>query len=337
MKTLLLIDQSFEATWPFAGDHMAKLLATQGEADVVRSDSVPAVAASKLTTTPGDYTRLVNFGSPFTAECAAAFSNLREAVFPHGVPTDVKAWLAPRNVVFVSLPNQGYWGQSVAEFGLALTLCGLRRIPQTHAGVAASHDTWDYEPPGGIGRSGARGHQFGDDPRFTNGTIAGKRVRVVGAGNIAARYAQWAHMLGADVAAWDPFAPDPSFHRTGARREYHLDRLGLDAEIFAPMVPLTEKTRGLVTAAMIDALPKGCLVVLITRAQVCDFDAVRRRVLADELALAADVFDIEPLPLDDPLVGRHNVVHTPHNAGRTIQSNEQLAEALYAQLAPDDR
>ena len=107
-----------------------------------------------------------------------------------------------------------------------------------------------------------------------------------------------------------------------------------DAEIFAPMVPLTEQTRGLVTAAHIDALPQGCLVVLITRAGICDMPALRRRVLADELALAADVFDVEPLSLEDPLLGRHNVVHTPHNAGRTRTANERWAEALLVQFDP---
>lgn len=79
---------------------------------------------------------------------------------------------------------------------------------------------------------------------------------------------------------------------------------------------------------MLDAEHSWCVGITIaviprhlaTRAGICDMGALRRRVLADELSLAADVFDIEPLPLDDPLLGRHNVVHTPHNAGRTKES-----------------
>ncbi|MFD0744200.1 NAD(P)-dependent oxidoreductase [Phytohabitans flavus] len=100
------------------------------------------------------------------------------------------------------------------------------------------------------------------------------------------------------------------------------------------MVPLRDSTEGLITAEHIRALPKGCLVVLVTRATVCDVPELRRRVLADELSLAADVFDVEPLPLGDPLLGRHNVVHTPHNAGRTMHANLSYAESLAAQL-PD--
>ena len=77
-------------------------------------------------------------------------------------------------------------------------------------------------------------------------------------------------------------------------------------------------------------------MVLVTRAMICDMEAVRERVLADEIALAADVFDVEPLPLDDPLLGRHNVVHTPHNAGRTRRANEMWAEKLAEQFLPVD-
>jgi phosphoglycerate dehydrogenase-like enzyme len=113
-----------------------------------------------------------------------------------------------------------------------------------------------------------------------------------------------------------------------------LSRLVTDAEVFAPMLPLTEKTRGLVTGELINALPKSAIVVLVTRAGIVDMTALRRRVLADELALAADVFDVEPVPFSDPLLGRDNVVHTPHNAGRTRHANEQWAEMLLAKFAP---
>ena len=52
---------------------------------------------------------------------------------------------------------------------------------------------------------------------------------------------------GAEVSAYDPHAPDASFHLAGARKEWRLDRLVVDAEIFAPLEPLLDSTRGLVT------------------------------------------------------------------------------------------
>ena len=220
----------------------------------------------------------------------------------------------------------------MAEYALGLTLAALRRIPQTYAAMQRDHETWKYRPE--IGRPGQRGEQYGDDSRFTSGTLGGKRVRVVGAGNIGARYASWCAALGAQVAIWDPYAPDATFVAAGAQRCFHLSELVTDSEIFVPMLPLTDSTRGLITAELIEALPHGSLVVQVTRAAICDTKVLYRRVLNDELSLAADVFAEEPVPLDSPLLGRHNVVHTPHNAGRTRDANHAWVDDQIARFEP---
>jgi phosphoglycerate dehydrogenase-like enzyme len=336
MTSLIVVHPDFDASWPFAADHLHALWQAQGPVEFIRLADGERRPLGQLAPRPEAVTRLVTLGVPVTAACLARFGELREAAFqgPYGRSVTDEALAAAPGLRVYAQPSEGFWGQSVAEFALALTLCGLRRIPQLHHAILSSQAPWNYSPLDGQGRPGARGAQYGDDSRFANGTIAGKRVRIVGAGNIASRYASFTSMLGADVAAWDPFASEPCFHRTGARREWHLDRLVRDAEIFAPMLPLTDSTRGIITAEHIRVLPAGCLVVLATRALICDMLALRQRVLADELSLAADVFDVEPLPLDDPLLGRHNVVHTPHNAGRTRHANQQWARALADQFEP---
>lgn len=334
MSSAIVVHPDFDGVWPFAADHFHDLWKAQGEVRFLRLPHAETRPLGEILPHPEQITRLVSLNVPVTPDCVRRLGALREAVFSPALSPDLHAALQTAGVRLYAHPSEGFWGQSVAEFGLALTLCGLRRIPQTHHAILTDPTPWNYDPPGNRGQPGARGHQFGDDPHFVNGTIEGKRVRIVGAGNIASRYAGFVHTLGADVAAWDPFASDPCFHRSGARKEWHLDQLVRDADIFAPMVPLTESTRGLVTAEHIRALPNGCLVVLVTRANICDMPALRKRVLADELSLAADVWDVEPLPLDDPLLGRHNVVHTPHNAGRTRDANRQWAEMLAAQFDP---
>ena len=338
MNSLIVVHADFDRVWPFAADHFHALWQQQGEVDLLRLAAADQRCLGEAVDAASGIRRLACLGMRVTPACLRVFNALEEATFqgPYSgnLATECIDELRRAGVRTYEHPSEGFWGESVAEYGLALTLCGLRRIPQLHRAIIGDRESWEYEPPGQQGRPGARGHQFGDDPNFASGTMARKRVRIVGAGNIASRYASFASMLGADVAAWDPFASDPCFHRAGARREWHLEQLVEDAEIFAPLLPLTESTRGLVAAAHIDALPTGCLVVLVTRALICDMAALRRRVLADQLSLAADVWDVEPLPLDDPLLGRHNVVHTPHNAGRTIHANQEWAERLAIQFAP---
>ena len=339
MSSLIVVHPRFDGVWPFAADHFHTLWQEQGDVEFIRLEPSDERTLGEIASNPVEIERLACLSVPVTLECLQRFTALEEATFQGSYGSNVsersiQEHIQQAGITVYNHPTEGFWGQTVAEYGLALTLCGLRRIPQLHRAILSSLVPWDYEAPNGMGTPGGRGHQFGDDSNFTSGTIAGKRVRIIGAGNISSRYASFVHMLGADVAVWDPYASEPCFHRAGSRKEWHLSELVKDAEIFAPMVPLLESTRGIVTAEHINALPKGCLVVLATRAGICDMEAVRRRVLADELSLAADVWDVEPLPLDDPLLGRHNVVHTPHNAGRTIDANQAWAEKLVVQFKP---
>ena len=329
MKRLLLVHPVFEGTWPFVVNHLAKLWG----ASLIRLEPSETRTLEHFVAHAEQVEALIALMVPVTRQSLEPFTSLKEAVIysdPYGkqASQDVLDFLANRGVRVYKHDSEGYWGQSVAEFALALTLAALRQIPQGYTSMMSSLNPWDYEPEDGIGQPGKRGVQFCDSTTFTSGTLEGKRVRIVGAGNIASRFASFAKFLGADVASWDPYAPEPNFHRSGSRRVRYLEQLLDDAEIFLPMLPLTETTRRLVTGEHIQRLPKGCLVVLVTRALITDFSSLKERVLNDELSLAADVFDAEPVPLDDPLIGRHNVVHTPHMAGRTKEANYRYAEML---------
>ena len=330
----------FDQIWPFAADALERRWRERGA--VIRLQD--AAETPRLITAVAD-----EAGVPLDrVECLAALEcpldsaaldrlpSLQVAAvletYGDGATDPLRDACAARKIRLVSHGGEAFWGQSVAEFGLAMTLNALRAIPQKHASIRDHHDAWELDllRPRGDGAPG--GHQFADDPAFVNGTLAGKRVRVVGIGNIGGRYAKFCQTLGADVAAWHPFAPEASFALAGVRREHDLARLVADADIFAPMLPLTKDTRGLVTAELVSAVPKGAIFVVVTRMGILDAAAVRERVMANEIALAADVFDVEPLPLDDPLLGRPNVIHTPHIAGRTRDANEAWAELLDARF-----
>ena len=342
-KSAIVVHPDFDHVWPWAADHFHAIWQSEGPVDFVRVPYGERRAAHTVIKRPDCGSRLACFGLPFDESSLAAMPALKEMAAPlrkgtSCCPPAEDSPLLPRladaGIKVIWHRTEEFWGQSVSEFALALTLCGLRRIPQTHHRILSSLDDWDYSQPDGIGKPMQRGQQYGDDSSFTNGTLESKRVRVVGAGNIGSRYASFCDFLGADVSIWDPFAAEPCFHRAGARHEYHLDRLMHDAEIFAPMLPLTGQTEGLIAKGHIEMLPKGCLVVIVTRARICDCEALYQRVLNGELALAADVFDHEPLGIGDSLLGRKNVIHTPHNAGRTKEANQRFAEILANQFSP---
>jgi phosphoglycerate dehydrogenase-like enzyme len=224
------------------------------------------------------------------------------------------ALLVARRIPFVEATRA--WAPSVAECGLALALCALRRIPQWHMRLVRRDFDWVY-PYG----------QFCDDPRFVNGELGTKTVGVVGLGQIGSRLAAWSHHLGARVLAYDPYAPQGRFdeaHATPAA----VDELVSAAEVLFVAVPPTPSAVRLISADRVRRLRRGAIVVTITRTDAIDTEALRTRVLRDELVWAADVFDREPLLPDDPLLGRDNVIHIPHIAGRTRDANLRLADIL---------
>ena len=332
MSSAIFVTAGFDSSWPLAADHLHRRWAAEGPVQFHRLADGDRRPLAAIASAPAAIARIIVLGrEPETTELAP-FTGLREfACSSQACSGRLAEPLTARGVACYGLRNESYWSRSLAEFGLAMTINGLRRIPQLHAEIRTRHQPWDFT---GSGQPGTRGQQFGDDPAYVNGTVHGKRVRIAGLGNIGGIYAGFCSALGAEVAAWDPHIPDASFALARVERRFHLEDLLRDAEIFAPILPLRPQTEGLITAELVRALPRGCLVLLITRAQVVDVPTLRQRVLAGELALAADVFDREPLPLDDPLLGHPAVVHTPHIAGRTAHANQTFADHLAEQFRP---
>ena len=208
------------------------------------------------------------------------------------------------------------WAQSVAEFAVGLVIASLRRIPAWHTRLASGWPEWTYPF-----------EQHCDGDGHLDGTIAGKSIGIVGLGQIGGRVTRMCSAIGADVMAYDPFVGPERFAAVGASK-VDLDALVAESDIVIVCVPKTASSMGIIDARRVKALKPGSLVVTVTRTYAIDVDALRQRVVRDELFWASDVFDKEPLPTDDEILGRPNVVHTPHIAGRTSHANLEVARIL---------
>ncbi|HET7572623.1 MAG TPA: NAD(P)-dependent oxidoreductase [Gaiellaceae bacterium] len=305
---LVVDDGELTRTWPFVRVRLEERLAGRCDVRFASGPDPDALADAQALA----WFALAELGP----ETVAAAPALRVA---GGVVDGLRpaAWpaLRERGIPFVDATRA--WAPSVAETGLALAICALRRIPQLHRAMADGDEPW-------IGR------QFTDDPAFVNGDLGTKRVGVLGLGQIGSRLARWCAELGADVAAHDPYAPDDRFAAARATRAASLEELCARAEVLFVAVPPTPSAAGMLDAGLVDSLRQGAIVVTITRTAPVDTGALRRRVLAGELAWATDVFEVEPLPAGDPIRGLPNVVHIPHVAGRTRDSNLRVADLLAA-------
>jgi phosphoglycerate dehydrogenase-like enzyme len=141
--------------------------------------------------------------------------------------------------------------------------------------------------------------------------LTGRRVLIVGAGSIGRAIEERMAPFGVTVTRVARTArPDRGVHA--------VDELGSllpYAEVVVLVVPLTDRTRGMVDAAFLAALPDGALVVNAARGPVVDTAALLTELASGRISAALDVTDPEPLPADHPLWELPNVLITPHIGG----------------------
>jgi D-3-phosphoglycerate dehydrogenase / 2-oxoglutarate reductase len=140
--------------------------------------------------------------------------------------------------------------------------------------------------------------------------LSQRTLGLVGYGRIGRRVAEKARAFGLEVVAYDPYASTAD----------GVELLGLDellrhADILSLHVPLTPETRHMIGARELARLAPGSLVINIGRGGLVDEDALVAALHSGHIAGAAlDVTEIEPLPLDSPLLDAPNVILTPHVA-----------------------
>ena len=138
---------------------------------------------------------------------------------------------------------------------------------------------------------------------------------LVGFGAIGREIAHRCLAFGMDVVAFDPFAPPGAFAETGARSA-GLHETAAAADFLVLAAKMTTTSVGIVSADVIRVMKPSAFFVNTARAGLADYDALVDALREGRIAGAAlDVYPLEPLPPDSPLLELDNVVLSPHLAG----------------------
>jgi phosphoglycerate dehydrogenase-like enzyme len=141
--------------------------------------------------------------------------------------------------------------------------------------------------------------------------LAGKRLLVLGAGDIGTHIARALEVFGATTTYVARTA------REGVHAVSELPDLLPTADILAIAVPITDETRGLIGEAALAALPDRAIVANVSRGPIIDTAALLVETQSGRLRAFLDVTDPEPLPSDHPLWTVPDVIITPHIGGGT--------------------
>src|SRR5271156_2781996 len=189
----------------------------------------------------------------------------------------------------IAVVYTGYRSDPTIEFTWALILASARHI------VTESNSV----------RSGGWQKTVGTD-------LHGKTLGVLGLGRIGSQVARIGSAFGMNLIAWSQNMTRETSQAAGALL-VSKDQLFEQADILTVHLQLSDRTRGLVSAAELDKMKPMAWLINTSRGPIVQEPALINRLKNKRIAGAAiDAFDIEPLPEDHPFRTLDNVLATPH-------------------------
>jgi D-3-phosphoglycerate dehydrogenase / 2-oxoglutarate reductase len=203
-------------------------------------------------------------------------------------------------IVVTKVPD--YCIDEVSDHAMALLLALVRKIPSSNAQVHAGR--WEMKAVVPIHR------------------LRGRVLGLVGFGRIPQLVAPKAKAFGLRVIVYDPFVPADVLARERVE-QVDFDELLTQSDYISIHTPLLPETKNLFSTGAFSKMKPGAYLINTARGPIVDEQALAKALDAGQLAGAAlDVMPQEP-PAGSPLLGRENVIITPHTS---FYSEESLLE-----------
>lgn len=206
-----------------------------------------------------------------------------------------------------------YCLREVSDHAMALLLALARKIPFSNRLVQSGR--WEVPPIVPLRR------------------LEGQVLGLVGFGNIPRALVPKAMAFGLKVITHDPYVSADVVKALGVENTSFADLLARSdfVSVHAPLLPVT---RGLLNADAFARMKKGAFLVNTARGPLVDETALVAALDSGHLAGAAlDVVTVEPVPKDSPLLGRDNVILTPHTAFYSVEALEELQTKCASDVA----
>jgi len=204
--------------------------------------------------------------------------------------------------------------RSVAELVLAQAILLLRGVPEKSA--KAHRGEWL--------KSAKNSYE-----------IRGKKLGIIGYGNIGTQFSVLAESLGMDVYFYDVVSKLPIGNATQVGTLQELLNI---SDVVSLHVPETPATKYMFKAEQFAQMKPGSILMNASRGTVVDIDALADALSSGKLLGAAiDVFPVEPKSNDEefvsPLREFDNCILTPHVGGSTIEAQENIGREVAEKLA----
>lgn len=197
----------------------------------------------------------------------------------------------------------------VAEMGLALALCLARDVINADLDFRNARELW-----GGQGNSEAR-------------LISGARVGIVGFGDLGRALAGLLKGFNTKISVFDPWLPPLMLKESGVDVA-SLNEVLTTCDFVFVTASVTSENIGFLNAASFAKMKQGAAFILLSRAEIVDFDDLMAAVSSGHIVAASDVFPNEPLAKDHPVRALEGFIRSAHRAGALDTAFKKMGEMV---------
>ena len=205
------------------------------------------------------------------------------------------------------------FAEPVAEMGLAMALCLARDVVAADTAFQEGRELW-----GGEGNSTAR-------------LLSGSNIGIIGFGDLGKALARLLQGFRAQISVYDPWLP-PSLLRDAGVEPASLDHVLRSSDNVFVVASVTAENRGFLNADAFAKMRKGAQFILLSRADVVDFDDLMAAVRSGRIRAASDVFPQEPMPLDHEVRGLNGILRSAHRAGALDSAFKAMGDMVLEDL-----
>ena len=204
--------------------------------------------------------------------------------------------------------------ESTADLGFSLIMSSARRVAELDAWTKAGQ--W---------KRSVEAAQFGTD-------VHGKTLGIVGMGNIGAAVARRGRLGFNMPILYSGNSRKPALEQELGAQFRSLDELLAEADFVCLVVPLSEKTKHLISSRELGLMKSSAILINIARGPIVDEAALIEALQNGTIRGAGlDVYEKEPLS-DSPLFKLSNAVTLPHIGSATTETRQAMADLAYTNL-----
>lgn len=206
----------------------------------------------------------------------------------------------------------------VAEIGLGFALSLLRDIHEADVAFREGREAW------------------GLDGNLEARLLSGAEVGLVGYGELGRALHRLLAGFRPRLRIHDPWLPASVIAEAGAEPA-GLDTVLRESDVVFVVAAVTSENRGFLGAPEFAAMRKGAAFILLSRADVVDFDALMAAVASGHIRAASDVFPEEPMPPGHPVRRLPGFLRSAHRAGALDVAFTRMGDMVLEDMALLDR